>query len=277
LIVEIADGQIRTGEKTIASAEHPNLAAIDGLVAADRTVSAGDVALLWCTSSRLDESLEYYANLLTFNQTRDGAKVVSSLVRSIPRSFADMTPSIDAGGPSFSPEFLIKAAAVMGYDSATARFDLEVKSSGGSSESKLTNLRFLFKVGKDQLTNGSLSYGEKRLVAFFAMSEASPEILIADELVNGLHHEWIRACLTEIGERQAILTSQNPLLLDDVEFADAADVRRGVVLCEKVKAEDGLTELVWRNPTGDEAGEFFAAYETGLKSVSEVLISKGFW
>jgi len=92
------------------------------------------------------------------------------------------------------------------------------------------------------------SYGQKRLLSFFAISDPCPEVLIADELVNGLHHEWIRACIDEVGDRQAFLTSQNPLLLDYLEFESAEDVQRGFVLCSRETTGEA-TQLVWRNPT----------------------------
>ena len=76
--------------------------------------------------------------------------------------------------------------------------------------------------------------------------------------------------------RQAFLTSQNPLLLDYLDFESAAEVQSGFVLCERVPGKLG-SELVWRNPTEAEAGDFFSAYETGIQRVSDILINKGFW
>ena len=51
-------------------------------------------------------------------------------------------------------------------------------------------------------------------------------MVIADELVNGLHHSWIEECIQAIGDRQTFLTSQNPLLLDYLSFASPEDVKR---------------------------------------------------
>ena len=183
---------------------------------------------------------------------------------------------LEHDGPSFEPEFLKRAAKVMGYDSAEALFDLESKTNGGVTETTLRNLRFRFKSRADRFLQSSLSYGEQRLLGFFALSDACPEVMIVDELVNGLRHDWIKACLDEIGPRQAFLTSQNPLLLDYLDFESAEDVQRGFVLCERVAGTRG-SELVWRNPTKEEANDFFSAYETGIQRVSDILISKGFW
>ena len=35
-----------------------------------------------------------------------------------------------------------------------------------------------------------------------ARYRARPTLVIADELVNGLHHQWIEACMQQLGERQ---------------------------------------------------------------------------
>ena len=58
------------------------------------------------------------------------------------------------------------------------------------------------------------SYGQKRLLSFLYYLECNPNIVIADELVNGLHHSWIEAAMKKLETRQSFLTSQNPLLLD---------------------------------------------------------------
>ncbi|MCU0695172.1 MAG: AAA family ATPase [Myxococcaceae bacterium] len=225
---------------------------------------------------RLDESLDYLNELLAFSQTRKkGSPTESSMWLGLPASFQDFNIQNDSQvGPFFSAPFLDRVAAVMGYQHAQCRVDVDSKTTGGTVETRYYNLRFAFRAGQDSFTHASLSYGEKRLLAFFAMSDACPDIVIADELVNGLHHDWIRACIEEIGKRQAFLTSQNPLLLDYMEFESVSDVQHGFVLCER---SVGRGELVWRNPTEDEAREFFSAYETGIQTVSEILIAKGFW
>lgn len=222
---------------------------------------------------RFDESLEYYGRLLSFEQTRREGMLNRVLSRGLPPSLVLGNSMEEPIRGAFEAPFLNRAAEAMGYRTATASFLVDRR----GDETRMHQPTFSFHDGNDRFTHSSLSFGEKRLLAFFALSEGCPDILIADELVNGLHHEWIRKCLKEVGERQAILTSQNPLLLDYIEFDDPADFQRGIVLCERAPVVNGATELVWRNPTADEATEFFAAYETGLQSVSEILISKGFW
>lgn len=233
------------------------------------------VSMLWSDARRLDESLDYFNELLAFTQTRKGSEVESNLWSGLPASLREFELQHAADvGPYFSAPFLDRAAKVMGYQSAQGRVDVESKTTAGKSETRFANLRFAFSAGQDTFTHSSLSYGEKRLLAFFAMCDACPDVVIADELVNGLHHEWIQACIAELRGRQAFLTSQNPLLLDYLEFDSPTDVQHGFVLCERTAAR---AELVWRNPTEDEAKEFFAAYQTGIQTVSEILIAKGFW
>ena len=273
---EIGDGEMKIGAETKQVGEGSFLALLTALKKYANEDLFRFVKMVLTHTARLDESLEYFDRLLGFWQTRVGTEVKNSLAVGRPRSLEKFEVSLGDSGPFFVVKFLDKAARVMGYDSAEARVDVATKTTGSVVETQFSNLRFAFRSGADQFFHSSLSYGEKRLLAFLAMSDAS-EIVIVDELINGLHHEWIEACLSEIGERQAFLTSQNPLLLDYLEFESAEDVRRGFVLCSREKTEAGATEIVWRNPTADEAKEFFAAYETGLQSVSEILISKGFW
>lgn len=276
-VAEIGEGEMRIGTDTKQVGEGAFL----DLLTALKTYATpedlfGFVKMTLTHSARLDESLEYFGRLMGFWQTRIGTEVKNSLWEGRPRSLENFEVSLGDSGPYFAAKFLDKAARVMGYDSAEARVDVATKTTGSVVETQYSNLRFAFRSGPDQFFHSSLSYGEKRLLAFLAISDAS-EIIIVDELINGLHHDWIRACLDEIGGRQAFLTSQNPLLLDYLEFESAEDVRLGFVLCERQTTSTNGTELVWRNPTQDEAREFFAAYETGLQSVSEILISKGFW
>lgn len=230
---------------------------------------------------RLDESLEYLNALLSFEATKRGGAVTSNLDIGQPSGLRELLRSpfrIDDSGFRAPLEFASRAARTMGYDEVEAHFDVESKTTSGGTETTVQNLRFIFKYLSDTFAHTSLSYGEKRLLAFFALSDATKHIMIVDELVNGLHHEWIKACLDEIGTRQAFLTSQNPLLLDYLEFESAEDVQRGFVLCERIRSADkAFAELIWRNPTQAEAAEFFAAYETGVQRVSDILISKGFW
>jgi hypothetical protein len=121
-----------------------------------------------------------------------------------------------------------------------------------------------------------MSYGLKRLLSFFYYAAASPDIVIADELVNGLHYEWIEACLKEIQGRQSFLTSQNPILLDMLPFESAEEVQKTFLLCSH-EMDDGHGQMVWRNMTDESAAAFFRAYETQALQVSEILRLNDLW
>ncbi len=236
-------------------------------------------AYAWC-EGRMDESLEQFQRLLNSEINREGPGSISSESSGlVPRSIdsALMEPPPEGTSWTFSPEFLARAAHILGYDSANARFDIERLSPEPARQAvRLSKLRFFFKRHGEEVSQDLLSYGQKRLLAFFAYADASRDVIIADELVNGLHHEWIEACLKEIGDRQAFLTSQNPLLLDFLRFDNVEEVRRTFILCERVSTDAGA-QLIWRNPTEDEAESFFSAYQTGIQRVSDILLTKGLW
>jgi hypothetical protein len=139
------------------------------------------------------------------------------------------------------------------------------------------NLKFWFtrkdgSIFQDQ----HLSYGQKRLLTFLYYLEANPSIVIADELVNGLHHAWIKECMEAIGERQAFLTSQNPLLLDYLFFTSLEEVKESFILCRTEPVGDS-EKMIWRNLTDDEAAMFYSAYKVGIEHVGEILRTRGLW
>jgi energy-coupling factor transporter ATP-binding protein EcfA2 len=121
-----------------------------------------------------------------------------------------------------------------------------------------------------------LSYGQKRLLAFLYYLDANPSIVIADELVNGLHHAWIEECVRAIGERQAFLTSQNPLLLDYLAFDSVEQVKETFILC-RTEPDGDRDRMIWRNMNDDEADMFFRAYKVGVEHVGEILRTRGLW
>jgi energy-coupling factor transporter ATP-binding protein EcfA2 len=132
--------------------------------------------------------------------------------------------------------------------------------------------------GRSIVHHDLLSFGQKRLIAFFWYLACNPKgVIIADELVNGFHYDWVEACLDEIGDRQAFIASQNPLLLDFMGFESADDVRRAFVLCTLEPDPAGGSIWSWRNMGEAEADEFFRAYDVGIQHVSEILRTKGLW
>lgn len=117
-----------------------------------------------------------------------------------------------------------------------------------------------------------LSFGQKRLVAFLFHLEAHREIVLADELTNGLHYDWMIECVSLMADRQKFLAAQNPLLVDRIGFSSVESVRRRFIRCERDR-----DELIWRAFTVPEAEEFFATYQAGAQLVSELLRDQGLW
>ncbi len=173
--------------------------------------------------------------------------------------------------------FLGHATELLGFESGAMELSLLKRETDdqGVERSTFGKYKFLFtrKGGRSTITHSMLSYGQKRMLGLLYYLDANPQHLIADELVNGLHHEWIAEIMEKLGERQAFLTSQNPLLLDYLEFADADAASRSFILCEL----DDDERMVWRNMNEDEARSFYSAYEVGIQHVGEILRSKGLW
>jgi hypothetical protein len=92
----------------------------------------------------------------------------------------------------------------------------------------------------------------------------------------GLHHRWIATSIEALGQRQAFLTSQNPLLLDYIPIASADEVRRSFVLC-RGEPREGRPGWIWENMSQEDAEELFSAYQVGVEHVSEILQSRGLW
>lgn len=119
-----------------------------------------------------------------------------------------------------------------------------------------------------------LSWGQKRLLSWWALR---PErYLIADEPTNGMHHEWIGTMIEGMRGRQCFLATQNPLLLDHLEFGDAKELQRRIVRCSVAEGVE-RERLQWRNPTPEEARRFFDAYTAGFQHVSEILRNEDLW
>ncbi len=97
---------------------------------------------------------------------------------------------------------------------------------------------------------------------------------IADELVNGMHHEWIDYCLGDAcAGRQMFYTSQNPLLLDFLTFESVAEVSERLITCNWNET-DGF---VWENLGPRVGEEFYRLYKAGIQHVSDILRTKGWW
>ncbi len=174
--------------------------------------------------------------------------------------------------------FLAKVAQMLGYVGAELKLDLlgkEVTEEGKKIE--YGNLRFFFHGRDGSIVNQDhLSYGQKRLLTFFYYLACNPHVVVADELVNGLHHAWIAECIREMGDRQVFVTSQNPILLDHLGFESADQVRRTFITCQ-AKPEGVRDRLFWANMSKKNADSFYRAYKVGAQHVGEILRTKGLW
>jgi AAA domain len=168
----------------------------------------------------------------------------------------------------------------LGFASAELRPRMLTRSQDG--EEVTTTYRgfdcYFRRTDGSQLSYELLSFGQKRLFSFLWYLAAREELpVVADELLNGLHHEWIEICLERLRERQSFLATQHPYLLDHIPIESAAGVRTTFLRCTLEPGPDGREQLVWRNFNEEEAERFFTAYQTGIPQVSEVLMMEGLW
>ncbi len=180
-----------------------------------------------------------------------------------------------------SMPFLARMAELAGMHDSFAEITLlsrrNAQPEGSADQLVFGNLRFWFvKQDASRVPHSILSYGQKRLLSLFYCLDCNSHIVIADELTNGLHHAWITACLEAIGDRQAFLAGQNPLLVDELEFTTVADVKRTFIHC-RCETNSGKERLVWSHMSDIDAERFFDAYEVGLQHVNEILLARDLW
>lgn len=178
-------------------------------------------------------------------------------------------------------ELAFLASAARGMGARAAGFKPEIRSiqdlQSGSSVFELDGFSFTFTRSDGRtIHHDLLSYGQKRLLAYFYYLACTPCYVIADELVNGLHHRWIGTCMQAIGSRQAFLTSQNPLLFEHVKFESVEQVERCFITC-RTEIVDATEQLAWQNMPRPDAVSFFESYEADIESVGDILITRGLW
>jgi len=190
----------------------------------------------------------------------------------------DLNETISLGDSELS--FLHKAIEAMSFKDATMLMRRRKKTVDPQRDmQRVSYVGFEFNFTLPDgavIRHEDLSYGQKRLLSFLYYAAANPHIIIADELVNGLHYEWIETCLKEIQDRQSFLTSQNPVLVDLLPFESAEDVQRSFILCSyEMHGDRG--QMVWQNMSAPKADAFYRAYETQALQVSEILQTHGLW
>ncbi|MBA3550123.1 MAG: AAA family ATPase [Nannocystis sp.] len=206
----------------------------------------------------------------------EGAYVPAELSRALHQSFREPgeDPALnDAGKPLAS-----QMAVALGVKTVSIIPNQRARLHSPHENSfRVEGFTFEVTRGEGQTVHHDLlSYGQKRLLAFFYYLAVNPSIVIADELVNGLHHSWIKSCMDAIGDRQAFLTSQNPLLFDYVEFDSIEQVEARFITC-KSEHVDGAEQLVWQNMPREDAARFYEAYTDEIEQVGEILITRGLW
>lgn len=143
--------------------------------------------------------------------------------------------------------FLQAAATALGCTSAFLQFDLKHKERSEPHEFfryTFADFRFRFvKADGTRLTHHELSYGQQRLLAFHFYAAMHPQVIVADELTNGLHHAMIDQCF---------------------------------ILCS-TERENGRERMVWRNMTAQESENFYRDYKVGISHVNDILRSWGLW
>jgi energy-coupling factor transporter ATP-binding protein EcfA2 len=122
-----------------------------------------------------------------------------------------------------------------------------------------------------------LSYGQKRLLAFHFWLATFDDFAVSDELVNGLHHAWISSSVEALANRQSFLTTQNPLLLDYLQFNSEQNVADSFIVCRHTTVVAGPLRMQWTNIGERDAHAFYRAYKAGIENVSEILVSRGLW
>jgi hypothetical protein len=249
--------------------------------------------LSWWRMQRFDESLGLF-DLITNGGawvevfrvagspplvwTTDRDVVPRSLSEEIVRQCVQQAEGGDRSISSKDVAFLSRVAELLDFRTVRVDFRLvQRKMSAGETQMRFGDIRFAFERHDGSLiTHAELSYGQKRLLSLLYYLEMHPHTIIADELVDGLHHRWIDDAIEAIGDRQAFMASQNPLILDHLEFSSPEEVASTFVVCRVEKRDDG-ERLAWANMSDLDAERFFRAYEVDVQHVSEILLTKGLW
>jgi hypothetical protein len=171
------------------------------------------------------------------------------------------------------------AASLLGYS-----VDVEVElrnrepiSGQGASSALFDSPDMYFYKGDDRVSNTALSFGEKRTISFMAYLNANPHIIIADELMNGLHHSLGVALLDEIGDRQAFLATHEPVLMDNIDFQSADELRRSLIHCERNPDPKG-PPFIWTQIDEAKAQRIFHQFDVAsIKHGHELLQDWGIW
>jgi hypothetical protein len=142
----------------------------------------------------------------------------------------------------------------------------------------LGDLRFRFTMGDGaRLRPDQLSFGQRRLFAFFYYAAIHDEVIVADELSNGMHHAMIGQCIDLVGERQAFLATQNPLLLDSLGFSERLSRPSARLSCAAANARRTAAHGVAEHDRARRPRNFYREYQVGIGHTNDILRSWGLW
>lgn len=177
-------------------------------------------------------------------------------------------------------DFLKEAAPMLGMSDILLQMDKTESGEAnqpGQTKVDYARLRVYFtKPDGTRLPWERLSFGQQRLFGYLYYLSLGRPIALIDELANGLHHSMITDALAALGERQAFLATQNPLLLDELGFDSAEEVRNTFIRCESLAVGD-RESWRWSQFSEQEAADFLRDYRIGIQHTNDILRTRGLW
>jgi hypothetical protein len=239
---------------------------------------------------RFDEALGMFTQIgnITYAMEMQGNEVFPLGLMALPTWMpAWLRERVDRGPPPNAFEFshselernfLAKFVTLAGFAAGRLRVEVLEKrtyENGGRLGFGRFGFHFTRQDGTE-LEQAQLGFGQKRLLSFLYYLDVNEDFVIADELANSLHPRWVEACLREIGVRQAFLTSESPLLLEQVPLGSAEELRASLILCE-AGLQEGREWLVWSNLTAETASKLFEAHRAENLPLGQLLQAHGLW
>ncbi len=174
---------------------------------------------------------------------------------------------------------LQRAVEWLGYRDGRVYLEQTAAASRGAGSRTYGNPRLYF-----TLRNGTLlpfdrlSFGERRFIAFlyYVALLREHDAPIVDELINGMHHRMVEACLEQVRVRQCFFATQSPLLLDPLAFSSVGEVERAFILASRI-VEGDEDRMMWNQMSAHEAQEFYQDYLVGIQHVNDILRVRGLW
>lgn len=228
----------------------------------------------------------------TFSWFPRGLPIPSSLLRAIIKAIgneslsqlASTRPELVLGQAKPKPiPFLMRARRAMDFKSIKLLAPIQ-EFDQGAQEERLVLGGYGFQCQQHSgrtFREHDLSFGQKRMLSFLFHAEAARGIVIADELVNGLHHDWIGECLDAVRTKQNFLSSQNPLLIDhlDLTFDEPSEVE--LIACDKrsemISGAAAERLFAPRNLRRDEKVDIERSVALGIQQISEIVRDMGLW